>query len=45
MLHKQIVEQVVDGQVDPHPQQAQGQGLPATHFVPVTMLITAGLFG
>ena len=23
---------------------AQGQGLPATHFVPVTMLITAGLF-
>ncbi|TNF63113.1 MAG: MFS transporter [Burkholderiales bacterium] len=24
---------------------AQGQGLPASHFVPVTMLITAGLFG
>lgn len=24
---------------------AQGQGLPATHFVPVTMLITAGIFG
>ena len=23
---------------------AQGRGLPATHFVPVTMLITAGLF-
>jgi UMF1 family MFS transporter len=23
---------------------AQGQGLPATHFVPVTMLITAGIF-
>jgi MFS transporter, UMF1 family len=23
----------------------QGQGLPATHFVPVTMLITAGLYG
>jgi len=23
---------------------AQGQGLPATHFVPVTMLITAGLY-
>jgi UMF1 family MFS transporter len=23
---------------------AQGQGLPATHFVPVTMLLTAGLF-
>ena len=24
---------------------AQGQGLPASHFVPVTMLITAGIFG
>jgi MFS transporter, UMF1 family len=24
---------------------AQGQGLPAAHFVPVTMLITAGVFG
>ncbi len=24
---------------------AQGQGLPASHFVPVTMLITAGVFG
>lgn len=25
--------------------RAQAQGLPASHFVPVTMLITAGLFG
>jgi UMF1 family MFS transporter len=24
---------------------AQGQGLPAAHFVPVTMVLTAGLFG
>ena len=24
---------------------AQGRGLPATHFVPVTMLITAGVYG
>lgn len=24
---------------------AQGQGLPASHFVPVTMFITAGIFG
>ena len=24
---------------------AQGQGLPASHFVPATMLITAGIFG
>lgn len=24
---------------------AQGQGLPASHFVPVTMIVTAGVFG